>query len=128
MPAWLWSGLFVCCMLAACTGLKDRNLSLIDTLRSYETAVRWGNADNIKTMHNKELKNPLTQFTNMRISSYTIQSTRANADKNKIQQQVEIRYYFLDQLKEKIFLDEQIWEFDDKQRVWLRSNDFPMLP
>lgn len=128
MPAWKWSGIIICCLFVSCTGLKDRSLTLIDTLRNYERAVRWGNSQTIKSYHTQALKNPLNQFKNLRVSSYTVQSTKATGDKNKVQQQVEIRYYFLDQLKEKTYIDEQVWEFDNKQRLWLRANDFPMLP
>ena len=117
-------------VLGACSGLKDRANALDETLRGYEKALRWTQYETLVIFHHSNTKASINvdYLRKLRVSSYTVQSSNMADDHNSYLQSIEIKYYFLDEMKEKTIIDDQTWGFNKDTDQWLRTNALTVFP
>ncbi len=117
-------------LLSGCQTLlqKDRMDSLRQTLRAYETTLRWGQLEQasqfLELEKAKEAKIP-NNLNNIRVTHYEVMTPPVKMGEHRISQIVSIHFVLKDRQIEKTLTDRQIWEFDPEEKHWFRINPIP---
>ena len=103
-------------------------MSMNNTTRYYEYALRWSDYDAANAMRNPEttVTSPepatLKQF---RVTSYTVTNSLMSEDGMILTQIVDIRYYNENNMREKQLTDRQKWVFDPENEIWTLDGPLP---
>ena len=122
-----YSGLLFCLLfvvLACATNKKE--ITLEDTLRFYETSIRWGEFGDAQALQ-KEITAPLDpeKYREIKVISYEVIRQEIRNDYSRLDQTVEIRFYHEQQGKVQKLIDRQTWLYDNEQGIWLLDSDLP---
>ena len=118
-------------LLAGCPQTKeDKNLS--ETLKQYETIVRWAQWDaaiDFVSMEYQE-ENPITRLDLdrlrlFRVTQYVVRSSAPIDDGNGLIQVVEIRMFNKNQARERSIIDEQYWKYNEETERWKLHSGLP---
>jgi hypothetical protein len=126
-----WVPLLV--VLAALPGcvpnkLKTSESKLQDTLRRYESTVRWGQLQRIYGFLKPELSANMTLpagLDNVRVTHYDTIAGPAPIAETRWVHSVAIEYVMQDSQVVKTLTDEQVWEQDTETGNWYRANLIP---
>ncbi len=66
-----------------------------------------------------------TELKKIRITSYELTAVNISQDLLTVNQTVEIGYYNIDSMVEKILTDNQLWKYDPDEKAWHLHSDFP---
>ena len=117
--------------LAACTSNQVEK-SRGETLKQYETIVRWSQwdaaADFIAPEYMEE--HPITRLQMdrlrlFRVTAYTVRSTGIFDEGLTMRQAVEIRLFNQHQAVERTIVDEQEWRWHEDRQRWLLHSGLP---
>lgn len=121
--------------LGACSGSQSKRQmekSLGDTLKQYETIVRWSQWDAAVDFIAPEylLENPISQLDMDRlrlfhVTTYTIRSAGRFDGGTTARQVVEIKMYNKRQGVERSYTDNQEWRYDEESRRWRLHSGLP---
>jgi hypothetical protein len=118
-------------LLAACTP-NPAEKSLGETLKQYETIIRWSQWDAAADFLAPEylLENPITRLDMDRlrlfkVTSYTLRSTGIFDNGLTARQEVEIRLFNKRQGIERAIIDEQEWRWDETRERWFLHSGLP---
>ena len=121
----------VAALLSGCPQTKsDKNLS--ETLKQYETIVRWAQwdaaADFVSIEYQEE--NPITRLDMdrlrlFRVTQYLVRSSAPIDDGNSLVQVVEIRMFNKSQARERTIIDEQYWKYNLETERWKLHSGLP---
>ena len=118
-------------LLTACPQTKeDKNLS--ETLKQYETIVRWAQWDaaiDFVSMDYQE-ENPITRLDLdrlrlFRVTQYMVRSSAPIDEGNGLIQVVEIRMFNKNQARERSIIDEQYWKYNEETERWKLHSGLP---
>jgi len=118
-------------LLTACPQTKeDKNLS--ETLKQYETIVRWAQWDaaiDFVSMEYQE-ENPITRLDLdrlrlFRVTQYMVRSSAPIDEGNGLIQVVEIRMFNKNQARERSIIDEQYWKYNAETERWKLHSGLP---
>jgi len=118
-------------LLAGCPQTKeDKNLS--ETLKQYETIVRWAQWDaaiDFVSMEYQE-ENPITRLDLdrlrlFRVTQYAVRSSAPINEGNGLIQVVEIRMFNKNQARERSIIDEQYWKYNEETERWKLHSGLP---
>ena len=118
-------------LLTACPKTKeDKDLS--ETLKQYETIVRWAQWDaaiDFVSMEYQE-ENPITRLDLdrlrlFRVTQYVVRSSAPVDDGNGLIQVVEIRMFNKNQARERSIIDEQYWKYNEETERWKLHSGLP---
>lgn len=135
-PAWraaitLIAATGLAALIAACTP-NAAEKSLSETLKQYETIIRWSQwdaaADFIAPEYLQE--NPISRLDMDRlrlfkVTSYTLRSTGIYDQGLTARQEVEIRLFNKRQGVERSIIDEQEWRWNETSKRWLLHSGLP---
>jgi len=118
-------------LLTACPQTKDdKNLS--DTLREYETFVRWAQWDAASNFIAPEYlkENPISRLDMDRlrlfhVTRYQVRSSVPIDGGDGLLQEVEIRMFNKNQARERTIIDEQYWKYNPEAKRWLLRSGLP---
>ncbi|MEE4294603.1 MAG: hypothetical protein V2I79_11625 [Xanthomonadales bacterium] len=121
--------------LSACSGsqtTRQMEKSLGDTLKQYETIVRWSQWDAAVDFIAPEylLENPISQLDMDRlrlfhVTTYTIRSAGRFDGGMTARQVVEIKMYNKRQGVERSYTDNQEWRYDEESKRWRLHSGLP---
>jgi hypothetical protein len=121
--------------LSACSGsqtTRQMEKSLGDTLKQYETIVRWSQWDAAADFIAPEylLENPITRLDMdrlrlFRVTAYTVRSTGIFDEGLTARQVVEIKLFNANQAVERTIIDEQEWRWHEDVKRWLLHSGLP---
>ena len=122
--------LIIALLLSACATIEkeEKKMSMNNTTRYYEYALRWSDSDAANAMRNPEttVTSPepatLKQF---RVTSYTVTNSLMSEDGMILTQIVDIRYYNENNMREKQLTDRQKWVFDPENEIWTLDGPLP---
>jgi hypothetical protein len=123
-PALLLSAL----ALAACTSGEIHAVKMDDTLRSYATAIRWGQFESALQYQNPAKRKRLDLLwlkKNVHVSSYDTVFKKEDMGGNIFEQTVEIHYFIESEGVEKSLTDHQLWRYDEEKEKLLLETDLP---
>ena len=118
-------------LLTACPKTKeDKDLS--ETLKQYETIVRWAQWDaaiDFVSMEYQE-EHPITRLDLdrlrlFRVTQYVVRSSAPIDDGNGLIQVVEIRMFNKNQARERSIIDEQYWKYNEETERWKLHSGLP---
>jgi hypothetical protein len=118
-------------LLTGCPQTKeDKDLS--ETLKQYETIVRWAQWDaaiDFVSMEYQE-ENPITRLDLdrlrlFRVTQYVVRSSAPIDDGNGLIQVVEIRMFNKNQARERSIIDKQYWKYNEETERWKLHSGLP---
>jgi hypothetical protein len=118
-------------LLAGCPKTKeDKDLS--ETLKQYETIVRWAQWDaavDFVSMEYQE-EHPITRLDLdrlrlFRVTQYLVRSSAPIDEGKGLIQVVEIRMFNKNQARERSIIDEQYWKYNKETERWKLHSDLP---
>jgi hypothetical protein len=120
-------------LLQACAAVGDskKSISLDKALYYYESAIRWADfpaADSLRRYQGEPV--PVTapdKLKRIKVTGYDVVSTNPSGDETTVYITVKISYYDEDSLKLKSLTDNQIWQYDDQQKIWYISTPLPVF-
>jgi hypothetical protein len=118
-------------LLSGCPQTKDDS-DLAETLRQYESIVRWAQWDaavNFIAAEYKE-KNPITRLEIerlrlFRVTRYAVRSSVPVDGGKGLVQIVEIYMFNKNQARERSIIDEQHWQYNEQIKRWLLHTGLP---
>ena len=118
-------------LLAGCPKTKeDKDLS--ETLKQYETIVRWAQWDaaiDFVSMEYQE-EHPITRLDLdrlrlFRVTQYVVRSSAPIDEGKGLIQVVEIRMFNKNQARERSIIDEQYWKYNEETERWKLHSGLP---
>jgi len=118
-------------LLSGCPKTKeDKDLS--ETLKQYETIVRWAQWDAAIDFVSAEYQaeNPITRLDLdrlrlFRVTQYAVRSSAPVDDGMGLIQVVEIRMFNKNQARERSIIDEQYWKYNELTERWKLHSGLP---
>lgn len=117
--------------IIGCTSLqgKWRLAQFEDISYAYGQAMRWGDYDVASGFRKKQESDHgawnVDKLDKIRVTSYELLNSNPSEDKLRVHQSVKIRYFNVDQMKEKSLIDRQLWEYDDTEKAWYLQSGPP---
>lgn len=100
-----------------------------ETSRAYRQAILWSDfeyaATFLKDSHQIPEIDPMYQ--KIKVTAYNERRHAFNHDSGKIEQTVQIQYYWIDQMIEKSIIDHPSWEWNPEAGFWFLSSDLPVF-
>ena len=119
-------------IVTGCATMNEREMlkSLEAVTDKYENSIRWGNyeAANSFIEKSEESKHNTLDFKRLRkikVSLYSVRNRDVEKEELRAMQVVEIRYYHIDYMIEKVLIDKQLWEYDASEEKWHLKSGFP---
>ena len=117
-------------LLSGCEtiGEKKRTAKLENTLRAYESALRWSYFDLARNMalpKKDALEKPIPNLENIRVTSYEVTQPPVMVDPDTAVQMAEIRYVRKDSQVVREVRDRQIWRYDEENKRWGLDSEIP---
>ncbi len=118
-------------LLVGCPKTKeDRDLT--ETLKQYETIIRWAQWDAAANFISAEYQEEhpisrleLDRLRLFRVTRYTLRSSTPVDEGMGLRQVVELRIFNKNQVRERTIIDEQYWKYDEEQKRWLLHSGLP---
>lgn len=127
-----FSGLLLLVLTLAGCASQGKQKDLQDTLRQYESMVRWSQWDGALQFISPEWTqaHPITpldidRLRQFRVTNYTVRSSLPYDDGNGLRQTVEIRMFNRNQATERAIMDNQDWRWEEEAGVWLLHTGLP---
>jgi len=118
-------------LLLGCPKTKEER-DLSETLKQYETIVRWAQWDAAANFISEEYQeeHPITRLEMDRlrlfkVTQYILRSTIPVDDGDGVRQVVELHIFNKHQSRERVIIDEQYWKYDPDRERWLLHSGLP---
>ena len=126
----LVSTLMIALLLSACSTIEkeEKKMSMNDTTRYYEYALRWSDYDAANAMRNPEATDPSPDPASLKrfqVTSYTVVNSLMSEDGKVLTQVVDIHYYNEDNMLERQLRDRQKWIYDEEAKIWSLDGPLP---
>jgi hypothetical protein len=106
-----------------------RGTDLEKSTHNYGIAIRWGQYEVAKAfIRDPEVRAETLSFEafkKIKVTSYEVLRREMSEDQLFAEQIVEIEYYLEGYMKEKKIIDNQIWEYDQKEKRWYLKTGLP---
>ena len=117
----LWS-------LTGCQTLGEKHQAdvLLETLRKYEAALRWGSMQQAQSFASADIaKFSPTRRNDIRIIHYEVVQGPAQVSEVKALQTVLIQYVHESSQSVRELLDQQVWQYDAETQTWALQSPLP---
>ena len=126
----LASSLMIALLLSACSTIEkeEKRMSMNNTTRFYEYALRWSDYDAANAMRNPESTIPSPDpatLKKFRVTSYTVVNSLISEDGLTLTQIVDMRYYNEENLRERQLTEQQEWVYDAENEIWYLDGPLP---
>ena len=126
----LASTLLIALLLSACGTIEkeEKRMSMNNTTRYYEYALRWSDYDAANAMRNPESTIPSPDpavLKKYRVTSYSVVNSLLSEDGLTLTQIVDMRYYNEENLRERQLTDRQKWVYDEENEIWYLDSPLP---
>lgn len=120
-------------LLIGCATMKEYQKvdALENATNNYRDAIIWGDyniaAKFRKVQDSQRLSWDFSEFKKFRVTSYEILNRAVSDNTLQAHQTIEIKYYNIQSMIEKTLVDEQLWEYDEEEKVWYLQGDLPQF-
>lgn len=119
-----------CCVAftSGCQSMAERKRdeSLSSTLTFYGKVLRWQGPNEQGAMLAHPEQTPKNR--GITVTSYKVLSNPVKTGENSAHQTAAIEYVYHDSQVIKRIIDQQVWEYDSENEIWLRENPPPRMP
>lgn len=126
--------ILLCLLVVACGGRMSKKQSLDHTLYQYAKVMRWSDFNTAMSFFspdideiNKPKRLDVDRINQFSVSSYVASPIMPGASDNAIIQNVQIKFYNKHTKREKVVVDEQVWEYDEELKKWWLTSGLPKL-
>jgi hypothetical protein len=126
--------IIICSLLAACGGRMSKKQSLDHTLYQYEKVMRWAQYDNAMSYFSPDMDEDqqpsrldIDRLRQFNISSYTASPILPGESEDTITQNVQIKFYNIHTKRERVVIDQQVWQYDEEAKRWWLMSGLPDL-
>lgn len=124
--------LFVWTILASfwlvnCASFSDKGKlnAFEQATKNYRYAMLLSNFEEAKNLSAPDSSIDLAALKNFHVVSYTPKKIEFSSDKSKVSQIVEIEYYRVDSMRQKIIRDVQEWTYQPETEQWILKSGLP---
>ena len=120
-------------VITGCATLEEQKKmdSLDIVINSHENAIRWGyyemTESYIKKTEESQYTHDYSSLKNYKVTSYEVLKGKVEEDGMQAMQTVEIKYYHVKHLIEKVLIDKQLWEYDVSEKKWYLQSGLPVF-
>ncbi len=118
-------------LLLGCPQTKQES-NLSETLKQYETIIRWAQWDAAVNFVSSEYQeeHPITRLEMdrlrlFRVTRYILRSSTPVDDGMGLTQVVELHIFNKNQARERIIIDNQYWKYNEDRQRWLLHSGLP---
>lgn len=118
-------------LLLACPQTREKK-RLAETLKQYETIIRWAQWDAAVDFISAEYQqeHPITRLEMdrlrlFRVTRYRLRSSTPVDEGMGLLQVVELHIFNKNQVRERIIIDEQYWKYNEQRDRWLLHSGLP---
>ncbi len=118
-------------LLLGCPQTKQES-NLSETLKQYETIIRWAQWDAAVNFVSSEYleEHPITRLEMdrlrlFRVTRYILRSSTPVDDGMGLTQVVELHIFNKNQARERIIIDNQYWKYNEDRQRWLLHSGLP---
>ena len=113
--------------LMNCTSFLERGKldSFEQTSKHYRLAILMSNFEQAIHLSALDFPKDPAYLKNFHVVSYTPKKIEFSSDKSKAYQTVEIEYYRIDSMRQKIIRDIQEWNYKPKSEQWVLTSGLP---
>lgn len=119
-------------LVVACASTSQMDKSRSETLKQYETMIRWSEWDGAVNFIAPEYleENPISRLDLdrlrlFRVTAYVVRSTQVYDEGMTMTQGVEIKLFHKSQAIERSIIDQQVWRYDPERQSWLLHSGLP---
>ena len=116
-------GLFMCASFSE-RGKLD---SFKQTVKHYRRAMLISAFEQAKYLSTSDSPIDPTQLKNFHVVSYNLKKIKFSNDQSKVYQTVEIEYYRVDSMRQKIIRDKQEWNYKPESKKWVLISGLPQF-
>ena len=99
--------------------------SFDEVSKHYRLAMLRSNYDQAVEIGQSDAPKDLSFLNNFHVVSYTLKKITFSKEKSEAFQTVEIEYYRVDSMRQKIVIDEQKWSYQPDNQMWVLSSGLP---
>ena len=115
--------------LIMCASFSDRGKldSFEQTVKHYRRAMLMSAFEQAKYLSTSDAPKDPTKLKNFHVVSYNLKKIKFSNDKSKVYQTVEIKYYRVDSMRQKIIRDKQEWDYNSESKKWVLISGLPQF-
>jgi|GEM_PF-3100212 hypothetical protein len=119
-------------LIAGCAAVKDmQRLDRFNEIASdYKLAMRWSDFETVNSYRkDRKADDSFGKIEKLQdkiqVISYDVRDLSVSEDSSEVRQVVEIHYYRLDRLTEKMLKAIEVWEYVEPPGKWVLKGDLP---
>ena len=115
--------------LITCASFSERGRldSFEQTTKRYRLAMLMSAFEQAKYLSASDSPKDPTELNNFHVVSYNLKKIKFSNDKSKAYQTVEIEYYRMDSMRQKVIRDKQEWHYRPESKKWALSSGLPQF-
>ena len=131
MKTYAVGSLLLVFFIVGCASIKDlqKTGKFEETVEVYGDALRWSDCNTAQAFGKQESSDETATDTDrlkqLKVTAYNVKRSVASPDKNRVNQEVEISYYWLSNPVVKTLTDRQAWEYDPETSTWHLTTGLP---
>ena len=126
--------ILLCFLVVACGGRMSKKQSLDHHLYQYAKIMRWSDFNAAMGFlspdiekENKPKRLDIDRINQFSVSSYIASPITPGETENSIVQNVQLKLYNNHTKREKVVIDQQVWEYDEETKKWWLTSGLPKL-
>jgi hypothetical protein len=115
--------------LIMCASFSERGRldSFEQTTKHYRLAMLMSAFEQAKYLSASDSPKDPAELKNFHVVSYNLKKIKFSNDKSKAYQTVEIEYYRMDSMRQKVIRDKQEWNYKPESEKWVLSSGLPQF-
>jgi len=113
-------------LTTGCFSTMRKKQKLEDTLRGYESAIRWNEFETANGFGSGANPPPdISRLSNIKVTSYEVRNSQVSEEKLEAKQAVIIQYYDINTMREETIVHNQQWTYDEGLKRWILQPSLP---
>lgn len=115
--------------LIMCASFSERGKldSFEQTSKHYRLAMLMSAFERAKYLSASDFPKDPAELNNFHVVSYHLKNIKFSNDKSKAHQTVEIEYYRVDSMRQKVIRDKQEWNYKPESKKWVLTSGLPQF-
>ncbi len=109
---------------------NKQNRMFSDSHDAYRHAILWSDFENASSFLKPDRQSVFKLdpiYSKIKVTAYDEKNFVVNSDNSRVEQTVQIRYYWVDQMIEKDITVNPTWEWDANSQIWYLTSGLPVF-